>query len=123
MLPAGHMDTQEALASLHSSGKGSSRRLMQEAAQALAAGAAVTAVVKAATLKQLSAIMAFACAKGGFPTVNRHLHMDELAGLGWIDLQPLRAEPDKGEEALTASVATLVCNLSRVQSVSTCSRG
>ena len=96
---------------------------MREAAQALAAGADVTVAIKAATLKQLSAIMAYACARGGFPTVNRHLHMEELAGLGWVDLQPLRAEPGKGKDALTASVAALVCNPSRVQSVSTCSRG
>lgn len=109
-------------ASQHPSGRGASTRLMREAAQALAEGAAVTAAVKAATLKQLSAIMAFACAKGSFPTFNRHLHMAELAGLGWVDLQPLCAEPAKGEEALTAAVATLVCNLSRVHSVSTCSR-
>ena len=106
------MATQEA--SQRPSGRGSSERLMREAAQALAAGVGVSKAVKAANLKQLSAIMALACARGGFPTINRHLHMDELAGLGWMDLQPLCAEPDKGKEALKASVASLVCNLSRV---------
>ena len=71
--------------------------------------------IKAATMKQLTAIQAFVCSKGGFPTVNRHLNADELAGLGWRDLQPLCANPEQGEEALTASLAALVCNLAHVQ--------
>ena len=74
----------------------------------------VTSAIRAATLKQLSAIQAFVCSKGGFPTVNRHLHIHELAGLGWRDLQPLCSDPTLGEEALTASLSALVCNLSHV---------
>ena len=79
----------------------------------------MTAAVKTATLEQLSAIMAFACSKGGFPTMNRHLHIDELPGLGWRDLQPLRDDPDMGREALTTSLATLVWDPSEVQSMPT----
>ena len=88
---------------------------MKEAAQGLAERPAVTTAVKAATLRQLTAIMAFACARAGFLIVNRHLYLEELADLGWVDLQPLRAEPAKGEEALTESVTTLVCILSHVR--------
>ena len=113
ILPAGHMATQEA--NLHSLGGDTSRQLWRAAAHALATGEPGTVALKAATLKQLSAIMAVGCAKGGFPTLNRHLHMDELAGLGWRDLEPLCAEPEQGEAALTASLAMLVGSLSHVQ--------
>ena len=121
--PAGHMDTQAAghmdtqAAGQGTSGPGVIKRLMRTAAQSLATGTPVTAAVKGATLRQLSAIMAFACSKGGFPTVNRHLHVDELAGLGWRDPQPLLDDPAEGEEALIASLATLVGNLSRVRAL------
>ena len=70
----------------------------------------MTMAVKTASLKQLSAITAYACSKGGFPTVNRHLHIEELAGLGWVDLQPLCDDPALGQKALATSLATLVWN-------------
>ena len=80
-------------------------------ALALAQGADVFADIKAANLKQLTAILAHVCSKGGMPTLNRHLLLDELAGLGWIDLQPLCDDQGKGIETLAASIATLVKNL------------
>ena len=83
----------------------------------------MVAVISCANIKQLSAILALGCSKGGFPTLNRHLYIDELAGLGWRDLQPLRDDPARGQEALTASVYTLVWSPSRVQSMPTCSLG
>ncbi len=111
---AGHMSLE---------GLGQARRLAEEFAREIAAGEPISEAVnlKAANLKQLSAIMAFACAKGGFPTINSHLYLDELAGLGWRDLQPMIAEPWKGEEALMASIAALVRHLFRAQSLSNCS--
>ena len=111
---AGHMSVE---------GLGQARRLAEEFAREIAAGEPISEAVnlKAANLKQLSAIMAFACAKGGFPTINSHLYLDELAGLGWRDLQPMIAEPWKGEEALMASIAALVRHLFRAQSLSNCS--
>ena len=114
-LLAGHMALE---------GLGQARRLAEEAAWEIAAGEPINVAVnlKAANLKQLSAIMAFACAKGGFPTLNSHLYLDELAGLGWRDLQPMIADPWKGEEALIASIAALVRHLFRAQSLSNCSQ-
>ena len=114
ILSAGHLATQDAKPLQHS-GRGETERLAREAAQGLNARATVSAPVKAANLQQLTAILAFSCAKAGFINVNSHLYVEQLAGLGWVDLQPLRAEPVKGEEALTESVATLVCNLSHVR--------
>ena len=119
ILPAGHIAAQEANP-LQPSGRGTAERLAREAVQGLNARATVSAPVKAATLQQLTAIMAFSCAKAGFITVNSHLYVEQLAGLGWVDLRPLRAEPVKGEEALTESVATLVCNLSHVRRSRSC---
>ena len=112
---AGHMSLE---------GLGQARRLAEEFAREIAAGEPISEAVnlKAANLKQLSAIMAFACAKGGFPTINSHLYLDELAGLGWQDLQPMIADPWKGEEALMASIAALVRHLFRAQSLSNCSQ-
>ena len=80
-------------------------------AQALAQGTDVLVELKAANLRQLTAILANACSKGGMPTLNRHLLLDELAGLGWVDLQPLCDDQEKGIETLAASIATLVKNL------------
>lgn len=115
LLLAGHMSLE---------GLGQAKRLAEETAWEIAAGEPISEAVnlKAANLKQLSAIMAFACAKGGFPTINSHLYLDELAGLGWQDLQPMIADPWKGEEALMASIAALVRHLFRVQSLSNCSQ-
>ncbi|BDA45892.1 probable DNA replication licensing factor MCM7 at N-terminal half [Coccomyxa sp. Obi] len=59
--------------SLRPSGPGQAKILLEKAALGLAAGEVITMAVKTAILKQLSGIMAYACAKGGFPTVNRHL--------------------------------------------------
>ena len=69
--------------SLRPSGPGQTTLLARQAAAAIGAGESITMAVKTATLKQMSAIMNFACAKGGFPTLNRHLTLDELSGLGW----------------------------------------
>ena len=115
LLLAGHMALE---------GLGQARRLAEEAAREIAAREPTSEAVnlKAANLKQLSAIMAFACAKGGFPTINSHLYLDELAGLGWRDLQPMIADPWKGEEALIASIAALVRHLFRAQSLANCSQ-
>lgn len=71
----------------HPSGPGQSTMLAQQAAAGIASGETVTMAVKTATMKQLSCILTFGCAKGGFPTFNCHLFMDELTGLGWQDLQ------------------------------------
>ncbi|BDA45893.1 hypothetical protein COCOBI_07-6800 [Coccomyxa sp. Obi] len=93
--------------SLRPSGPGQAKLLAEKTALGLATGEVITMAVKRATLEQLSGILTYACAKGGFPAVNRHLYIDELAGLGWMDLHPLHNDPVKGEEALEASVATL----------------
>ena len=79
----------------------------------------VTEAIKAASLKQLSAITVFACSKGGFPTVNRHLYQDELAHLGWADLQTLAAGKEDGERVLDAALQALVKNFPHVQCPST----
>ncbi|CAL8463303.1 g2837 [Coccomyxa elongata] len=89
------------------SGPGQAKLLAQQTAAGLAAGETVTMAVKTATLPQLTSIMAFGCAKGGFPTLNRHLYLDQLHGLGWQDLQPLLDDPAKGREALQTSLDTL----------------
>ena len=99
------------------SGAGEAVRLAVSTAAALARGQLMTLAVKAASLRQLSASMVFACSKVGFPVVNRHLHLDELARLGWTDLQPLAASEEKGKSALEASVAAMVRNRSGVQSL------
>ena len=67
-------------------GPGQVRLLAQQAAAAIPAGKTITMAVKTATLKQLSAIMGFACAKGGFPTLNRHVTLEDLSGLGWLQV-------------------------------------
>lgn len=90
------------------SGPGQAKWLAQQTAAGLAVGETVTMAVKTATLPQLTSIMAFGCAKGGFPTFNRHLYLDQLHGLGWQDLQPLLDNPAKGAEALQSSLDTLV---------------
>ena len=113
IMPAGHIAAQKANP-LQPSGGGTAERLARETARGLAEGPAVSAPVKAATLQQLTAITVFSCARAGFLVVNRHLYLEELADLGWVDLQPLRDEPANGKEALTESIATLVCSLSHV---------
>lgn len=90
------------------SGPGQARRLAQQTAAGLAVGETVTMAVKTATLPQLTSIMAFGCARGGFPTFNRHLNQDQLHGLGWQELQPLLDNPAKAAEALQTSLDTLV---------------
>ena len=83
------------------SGPGRVKRSAEQAAQALAAGEPSSAAVKAARLHQLSAILTLACAKGGFPTMNRHL---------------LRADPCKGR----GGAGGVHCSVS-MQSPSKCS--
>ena len=101
-------------------------RLAAHAAQGLASGEKPSNIpIKAATVKQLTAVLAIFCAKAGFPTVNRHLREDELAGLGWYKLQPLLLDAQKGKDALTASLSALVtlshaCNFA-LQSLRICS--
>ena len=82
---------------------------MRLAAQAAKSGGGPSNIaIKAATLKQLSAILTVFCARPGFPTLNRHLDVEELAGLGWHELQPLLDDPQKGEDMLTTCISTLV---------------
>ena len=88
------------------SGLGQAMRLAAQVAKG--GGAPSSIAIKAATLKQLTAILAVFCARPGFPTVNRHLRADELAGLGWHELQPLLDDPQKGEDMLTTCISTLV---------------
>lgn len=85
------------------SGPGQGRKLAEQAAAGIATGEPITMAVKTASVQQLSCIIVFACAKSGFPTVNRHLYEDQLSGLGWQDLQQLTADPAKGKDALDAS--------------------
>ena len=87
---------------------GVAMRLARARAWGPAQGETVAEAIKAASLKQLSAITVFACSKGGFPTVNRHLHLDELARLGWADLQTLAANKEDGERVLEAALKALV---------------
>ena len=54
-------------------------RAMQAAA-GLSTGELITTAVKIATMKQLSCIMAFVCAKGGFSTFSRQALGPGLAG-------------------------------------------
>ncbi|CAL8466262.1 g5798 [Coccomyxa elongata] len=89
------------------SGPGQARRLAQQTAAGLAVGETITMAVKTATLLQLTSIMAFGCARGGFPTFNRHLYQDQLHGMGWQELQPLLDNQAKGAEALQTSLDTL----------------
>ncbi len=53
--------------------------------------------------------MAFGCGKGGFPTLYRHLYLEQLQGLGWHDLQPLVDNPAKDWEALKTSIGEDPC--------------
>ena len=124
LLPAGSMaaegESVRPMVQGPPSGPGQVRLLAKQAALALATGEPSSAAAKAASLHQLSVILVLACAKSEFPTVNRHLHVDELAGLGWVDLQPLHADLAKGAEALAASIATLVCTASPSAAKSAC---
>ena len=88
------------------SGLGQATRLAVQAAKS--GGAPTNIAIKAATIKQLSAVLAVFFARPGFPTVNRHLCAEELAGLGWHELQPLLDDPRMGEDMLTACISTLV---------------
>ena len=90
-------------------------QLARATAQVPAQGETVTEAIKAASLKQLSAITVFACSKGGFPTVNRHLHLDELAHLGWVDLRTLVASKEDGNRVLEAALKALVKKFPHVQ--------
>ena len=88
------------------SGLGQAMRLAAQAAKS--GGDPSNIAIKAATIKQLTAILAVFCARPGFPTVNRHLRVEELAGLGWLKLQPLLDDPQKGKDMLTSCISTLV---------------
>ena len=90
------------------SGPGQALQLAAHTAQGLGIGDPSNIAIKAATLKQLTAILVFVCARPGFPTVNRHLREEELAGLGWHKLQPLLDDPQTGKATLTASLSALV---------------
>ena len=90
------------------SGPGQALKLAAHTAQGLASGDPSSLAVKAATLKQLTAMLAILCARPGFPTVNRHLRMEELAGLGWLKLQALIDDPQKGKDALATAISALV---------------
>ena len=90
------------------SGLGQAVQLAARAAQGLAIGDPSSIAIKAATLKQLTAMLAFFCARPGFPTVNRHLRVEELAGLGWHRLRPLLDDPQKGKDMLMTCMSTLV---------------
>ena len=91
-------------------------KLAKESADAIARGEPVTMAVKRASVKQLSALTVFACSKGGFPTLNRHLHRDELGSLGWANLEFLVGEfRDNGERALASALDALVGSLHHVQ--------
>ena len=90
------------------SGLGQAMRLAVQAATAKSGGGPSNIAIKAATIKQLTAILAVFCVRPGFPTANRHLHVDELAGLGWHKLQPLLDDPQKGKDMLTSCISALV---------------
>ncbi len=64
--------------------------------------------IKALDIRQLTAILALSCTRPGFPVVNRHLRVDELAGLGWWRLQPLLDDPQEGKAALKKAISALV---------------
>ncbi len=83
-------------------------QLAAHVGQGLAGGEPSNIAIKAATIKQLTAILAVFCVRPGFPTANRHLHVDELAGLGWHKLQPLLDDPQKGKDMLTSCISALV---------------
>ena len=101
------------------SGEGVATKLAKESADAIARGEPVTMAVKRASVEQLSAITVFACSKGGFPTLNRHLHRDELARLGWANLETLVGEfRADGERVLASALDALVGNLHHVQKLS-----
>ncbi len=63
-------------------GPGQARRLAEQAPQRLTKEEPSGIALKALNLKQLTAIWALACTRPGFPSVNCHLRVDELAGLG-----------------------------------------
>ena len=83
-------------------------QLAAHVGQGLAGGEPSNIAIKAATIKQLTAILGLACARPGFLTVNRHLTEEELAGLGWQILQPLVDNPRRGEDALATAISALV---------------
>ena len=83
-------------------------QLAAHVGQGLASGEPTNIAIKAANIKQLNVLLGLACARAGFPIVNRHLGAEELAGLGWQKLQPLVENPRQGEDALATAISALV---------------